>query len=101
MSVLYLLHQLVENYAENLELLRNVDWVVVPVVNPDGFVYTFTNVSFVVFGRIRFRKWKFTLNVIDKHNLKYEKQVHSNVVQLQSALNELLLKQMTLSNKCI
>lgn len=46
MSVLYLLHQLVENYAENLELLKNVDWVVVPVVNPDGYIYTFTNVSF-------------------------------------------------------
>lgn len=45
MSVLYLLYQLVENYADNLELLRNVDWVVVPVVNPDGYVYTHTNVG--------------------------------------------------------
>lgn len=45
MSVLYLLHQLVENSAANLELLRNVDWVVVPVVNPDGYVYTHTKVS--------------------------------------------------------
>lgn len=46
MSVLYLLHQLVENFSANLELLRNVDWVVVPVVNPDGYVYTHTDVSF-------------------------------------------------------
>lgn len=45
MSVVYLLYQLVENYSANMELLRNVDWVVVPVVNPDGYVYTFTNVS--------------------------------------------------------
>lgn len=44
MSVLYLLHQLVENHSANLDLLRNVDWVVVPVVNPDGYVYTHTNV---------------------------------------------------------
>lgn len=45
MSVLYLLHQLVENYSANLELLRNVDWVIVPVVNPDGYVYTHEGVS--------------------------------------------------------
>lgn len=45
MSVLYLLHQLVENFSENMELLRNVDWVVVPVVNPDGYVYTHEGVS--------------------------------------------------------
>ena len=44
MSVLFLLHQLVENYSENSEMLTNVDWVVVPVVNPDGYAYTFTNV---------------------------------------------------------
>lgn len=44
MSVLYLLYQLVENHSANLDLLRNVDWVVVPVVNPDGYVYTHTNV---------------------------------------------------------
>ena len=44
MSVLYLLYQLVENTSENMEMLRNVDWVVVPVVNPDGYVYTHTTV---------------------------------------------------------
>lgn len=36
MSVVYLLHQLVENYTSNMDLFENVDWVVVPVVNPDG-----------------------------------------------------------------
>lgn len=51
MSVLYLLHQLVENYSANMELLRNVDWVVVPVVNPDGFVYTHEEVSWSYFRR--------------------------------------------------
>jgi murein tripeptide amidase MpaA len=45
MSVLYLLHQLVENCEENLAVLRNVDWVIVPVVNPDGFVYSYERVG--------------------------------------------------------
>jgi len=36
----------VENYSANMELLRNVDWVVVPVANPDGYAYTFTNERF-------------------------------------------------------
>lgn len=46
MSILYLLRQLVENQPENLELLKNVDWVVVPVVNVDGYVYSHTTVEF-------------------------------------------------------
>lgn len=40
MSVLYLIHQLVERFQENLDLLRNTDWVIMPVVNPDGYVYS-------------------------------------------------------------
>ena len=45
MSVLYLLYQLVEKYSENLEVLKNTDWVIVPVVNPDGFVYSHEKVQ--------------------------------------------------------
>lgn len=44
MSVVFLLHQLVENFSLNRDLFENVDWVIVPVVNPDGFQYTFTHV---------------------------------------------------------
>lgn len=69
MSVLYLLHQLVENYAENLELLRNVDWVVVPVVNPDGYVYTFTDVSFSFI--LRNLHFKTTTNPNDHNNYSH------------------------------
>lgn len=47
MSVLYLLSQLVENYSENIDLLEGVDWVVVPVVNPDGYVYTYETVCYL------------------------------------------------------
>lgn len=49
MSVLYLLNQLVENYSENIDLLNGVDWVVVPVVNPDGYVYTHETVCSLVY----------------------------------------------------
>ena len=48
MSVLYLLNQLVENYSENIDLLEGVDWVVVPVVNPDGYVYTHETVCYLI-----------------------------------------------------
>lgn len=50
MSVLYLLSQLVENYSKNIDLLQGVDWVVVPVVNPDGYVYTHETVCYAVFS---------------------------------------------------
>jgi murein tripeptide amidase MpaA len=43
MTVAYLIYQLVERSAENLDLLENVDWVIIPVVNPDGYVYSFTD----------------------------------------------------------
>ncbi|XP_065094116.1 carboxypeptidase B-like [Ochlerotatus camptorhynchus] len=41
MSVLYLIHQLVERSAENMDLLNKTNWVIMPVVNPDGYVYTY------------------------------------------------------------
>jgi murein tripeptide amidase MpaA len=39
MSAVYLLRQLTENLSENPELLK-VDWVILPVANPDGYVYS-------------------------------------------------------------
>ncbi|XP_058832771.1 carboxypeptidase B-like [Topomyia yanbarensis] len=42
MSVVYLIRQLVEHSAENMDLLENTDWVIMPVANPDGYVYTHT-----------------------------------------------------------
>lgn len=41
-SALYFLHQLVENSTISAELTDKVDYVFVPVVNPDGYVYSFT-----------------------------------------------------------
>ncbi|XP_073843658.1 carboxypeptidase B1 [Musca autumnalis] len=42
-GALYVIHQLVENYSENAHLLKDYDWVILPVVNPDGYEYTHTS----------------------------------------------------------
>jgi murein tripeptide amidase MpaA len=42
MSVAYLIYQLVEQSAAHLDVLQVVDWVIIPVVNPDGLVYSQT-----------------------------------------------------------
>uniref|UniRef100_T1J4W0 Transporter n=1 Tax=Strigamia maritima TaxID=126957 RepID=T1J4W0_STRMM len=39
----YIINQLVNNYAENSELSDDVDWYILPVVNPDGYEYSHTN----------------------------------------------------------
>jgi hypothetical protein len=39
-SAFYLIHQLLEDAQISEELTSTLDWVVVPVVNPDGYVYT-------------------------------------------------------------
>ncbi|XP_022229550.2 carboxypeptidase B [Drosophila obscura] len=39
---LYIIQQLLENYAENQELLQDYDWVIMPVVNADGYEHTHT-----------------------------------------------------------
>ncbi|XP_034109441.1 carboxypeptidase B isoform X1 [Drosophila albomicans] len=39
-GALYVIHQLAENFAANADLLKNYDWVILPVVNPDGYEYT-------------------------------------------------------------
>lgn len=44
-TVTYAIHKLTENVTEP-ELLENFDWILLPVVNPDGYQFTFTNVSF-------------------------------------------------------
>nr|XP_036220392.1 carboxypeptidase B isoform X2 [Bactrocera oleae] len=41
-AALYVIQQLVENYEQNSHLLANYDWIIVPLVNPDGYEYTHT-----------------------------------------------------------
>jgi murein tripeptide amidase MpaA len=45
MSAVYLIDQLTEKSNENKELLQ-VDWVIIPVANPDGYVYSHTTDRF-------------------------------------------------------
>lgn len=40
---LYIIQQLLDNHAENEALLRDYDWVILPVVNADGYEYTHTD----------------------------------------------------------
>ncbi|XP_043647484.1 carboxypeptidase B [Drosophila teissieri] len=41
-GALYVIHQLTENFAANSDLLKNFDWVILPVVNPDGYEFSHT-----------------------------------------------------------
>ncbi|XP_017775265.1 PREDICTED: carboxypeptidase B-like [Nicrophorus vespilloides] len=41
-TVLYIIQELVEN-PENRHMIENVDWMIIPVLNPDGYEYTHTN----------------------------------------------------------
>lgn len=48
MFAMYLLHEIVELRAMG-PLLQNFDIIILPVVNPDGYVFTHTNVSVFFF----------------------------------------------------
>lgn len=41
---LYIIQELVEN-ENNRRLIENVDWYIIPVLNPDGYEYSHTTVS--------------------------------------------------------
>lgn len=43
MTAVHLMHQLIERHDQH-DWLQHVDWIVVPIVNPDGFVYSHTTV---------------------------------------------------------
>ena len=49
---LYVIHRLVEDLREeDRDLLENIDWIVHPLVNPDGYEYTHTDVSTYIFKK--------------------------------------------------
>lgn len=45
---LYAINELTENLAANLETLEQADFYFLPVANPDGYVYTWETVSFII-----------------------------------------------------
>lgn len=43
---LYSMHRLVEDLVEgDRDLLEQVDWIILPMVNPDGYEFSHTDVS--------------------------------------------------------
>lgn len=42
-AVTFMLRELVENDSDHPDLLDNLDWYILPVVNPDGYLYTQTD----------------------------------------------------------
>lgn len=45
MVAVYLIEELVSNSAENAAILDGLDWVIVPILNQDGYVHAHTFVS--------------------------------------------------------
>ena len=44
-TVTWIMSELVENNAAHPQYTQNLDWYFMPVINPDGYEYTHTNVS--------------------------------------------------------
>ena len=47
---------MLENYGKDAQITAMVDrfnWVILPLVNPDGYAYTWKSVSHVVVGKLR------------------------------------------------
>lgn len=49
MTSVYFIRELVENSAAHADVLDGLDWIIVPVANPDGFLYSHTVVRFGLF----------------------------------------------------
>lgn len=45
MTAVHLLRRLIEHSNEHLDVLEDIDWIIIPVVNPDGYVYSHNKVS--------------------------------------------------------
>lgn len=45
-TALYCIYELTERLQKNMKLLRKLDFVIVPIVNVDGYEYTHTNVKY-------------------------------------------------------
>jgi murein tripeptide amidase MpaA len=42
--VTYIIRELVENYAAHPQYIDDVDWIFMPLVNPDGYEFAHTEV---------------------------------------------------------
>lgn len=44
---LYAIEKLVVDVADR-DLVQDIDWIILPIANPDGYEFTHTNVSFYI-----------------------------------------------------
>lgn len=42
---LYLLNELVTNRIENIAMVEDINWHIIPLLNPKGYIHAFTNVK--------------------------------------------------------
>lgn len=52
-TALFIINQLVENFESHRHLLENHEWIVMPVVNADGYEYTFSHPSHRMWKKTR------------------------------------------------
>ena len=87
-TTLYFLDQLITNSSVTNELLEKVDWVIIPIVNPDGYVYTHTEDRF---WRKNRRQVNYTCTGIDlNRNYAYVWQYVPNSVSYNALILNIL-----------
>ena len=42
-TVTWMMRELIENDAAHSDLTENLDWYILPILNPDGYAYTRSN----------------------------------------------------------
>jgi len=67
--VTWIISELVENYSAHPQYVDNLDWYFMPVVNPDGYEFTHTNVNashaqIELFLKYRFFQMKLSLMIL-------------------------------------
>lgn len=45
---IHLIHELVEHNDHYWDVVNNVDWIIIPVANPDGYEFSHTDVSIIL-----------------------------------------------------
>lgn len=63
----------------NSNLLQNIDWIIIPVVNPDGYEYTHTNVSITNLGFNVFGTQKYQIKIWEHLRLPYLADISSHL----------------------
>jgi extracellular matrix protein 14 len=79
MAVLYFIHEIVEHDYEFPDLLASVDFVFIPVSNPDGYAFSFTSGNRAWNKNRRVNSGSTCLGVDINRNFEYQFLASSNV----------------------